>query len=270
MTHRPCIGVTSSSRRGRHMWWLYWMSLELLGAHPVRLVATAGDIDERQFDGLIIGAGDDIGAGLDQGAPTMDVRIDPARDALELNLLERAAPIDMPVLGVCRGAQMLNVFYGGSLHQDVRQAKMWTPLRNKDVQLVEGSRLAGIMGKAPLRVNSLDRQAVDRVGAGLSVSGRDEFDVVRAIEDPSASFRMGVQWHPEFLIYRERQRALFKSFVDAVRRFAAKREERISTAPLIAQPEPYSEAMELALYYDPGRARAAEVLNSHFTTGVRR
>lgn len=231
---KPCIGVTSSLGGGRYMWWFYWISLKLMGARPVRLVAPVADIDEREFDGLIIGGGDDIGAELYQGETTLDVRIDPARDALELKLLERAAPRGMPVLGVCRGAQMLNVFYGGSLHQDVRSVnndmpKMWTPLPRKTVHLGEGTKLAGLLGPTPLRVNSLHRQAVERVPKALSVSGRDEYGVIQAIEDPTALFRVGVQWHPEFLIYKARHRRLFKAFVNAIKVYQADHEQSINS-----------------------------------------
>lgn len=218
------------------MWWFYWLSLKLMGASPVRLVAPVEDLPARKFDGLIIGGGDDISAELYKGEPMLDVRIDPARDALELELLERAAPLDLPVLGVCRGAQIMNVFYGGTLHQDVRRVftsmpKMWTPLPAKRVHLDDGSRLAGIMGDEPLRVNSLHNQAVDRVGSNLRVSSRDEFGVVQSIEDPAARFRIGVQWHPEFLIYRARHRALFRAFVHAVENAMGRREnEPVSLA----------------------------------------
>ena len=232
--------MTSSLGGGRYMWWFYWISLKLMGAQPVRLVAPVADIDEREFDGLIIGGGDDISAELYQGETTLDIRIDPARDSLELELLERAAPLGMPVLGVCRGAQMLNVFYGGSLHQDVRRVynnmpKMWSPLPRKTVHLEEGTKLAGLLGLTPLRVNSLHRQAVERVGETLKVSGRDEYGVIQAIEDPSALFRVGVQWHPEFLIYRARHRQLFKAFVSAVRVYRSASEQDVDR---VAEPTP--------------------------------
>jgi putative glutamine amidotransferase len=237
MSGRPCIGVTSSLGGGRFMWWFYWLSLSLtlMGGRPVRLVAPVADLDVQRFDGLVIGGGDDIGSEHYQGEPTLDVRIDTARDALELKLLQKAAPLGIPVLGVCRGARMLNVFHGGSLHRDLRMVyagmpKMWTPLPRKYVQLTEGTALAKIMGLETLKVNSLHNQAVDRLGKGLRVAGRDEFGVIQAIEDQSARFRIGVQWHPEFLIYRRRHRRLFASFVEAVRAYAAARGKVASAA----------------------------------------
>jgi putative glutamine amidotransferase len=228
MNGRPTIGVTSSLGGGRYMWWANWLSLTLLGARPVRLVAPRPDMDIETFDGLLIGGGDDIGAELYGGQTTLDVRIDPKRDALELDLLRRADPLGIPVLGVCRGAQMLNVAKGGSLHSDIYalapdMPRLWTPLPRKRVEIVPDSRLAGLIGEEWLSVNSLHHQAVDRLGDGLAVAGRDEYGLVQAIEDRSAAFRIGVQWHPEFLVYRSRQRRLMRALVGAARDYAGAR-----------------------------------------------
>ena len=236
MTPRPCIGVTSSRGGGRYMWWFYWLSLTLMGARPLRLVAPRGPVSIEDFDGLIIGGGDDISAELYQGEPTLDVRLDPARDALEIDLLRRALPLGMPVLGVCRGAQMLNISQGGSLHQDVYRLnpampKIWTPLPRKAVHLIEGTRLAGLVGTERLRINSLHHQAVDRLGENLVVAARDEFGLVQAIEDTTARFRIGVQWHPEFLIYRARHRALFRALIAAAGEYAAAKRRGAAAEP---------------------------------------
>ncbi|MGM0584412.1 MAG: gamma-glutamyl-gamma-aminobutyrate hydrolase family protein [Pseudomonadota bacterium] len=225
MSGRPRIGVTTSAGGGRYMWWFYWLSMHLLGAAPVRLLAPLDKARLSEFDGFIIGGGDDIGAELYGAEAPLEVKFDPARDAMELSILDHALPRDMPVLGVCRGAQMLNVHLGGTLHQDVRAAydgvpRMWTPLPRKLVRLRPGTRLHEIMGEEELDVNSLHNQAIDRLGEGLTVSGRDEYGVVQAVEDPARPFRVGVQWHPEFLIYRASQRRLFRAFIEAVEREA--------------------------------------------------
>ncbi|MFP3942520.1 MAG: gamma-glutamyl-gamma-aminobutyrate hydrolase family protein [Alphaproteobacteria bacterium] len=227
---RPVVGVTSSRGGARYMWWFYWLALRLNGVKPVRLIAPVHKVRFSRLDGLVIGGGDDIGAEIYQGEPTLDVRIDPERDAMELGLLEHVEAYNVPVLGVCRGAQMLNVFHGGSLHQDMRAAyanvpRMWTPLPRKCVRIERGTRVAGLLGMEQLTVNSLHRQACDRIGTGLTVSGRDEYGVVQCIEHVHAEFRIGVQWHPEFLIYRASHRRLFAAFVKAVRRHAARKQE---------------------------------------------
>jgi putative glutamine amidotransferase len=217
----PRIGVTSSLGGGRYMWWFYWLSMRMFGEHPIRLVAPSGDAALQGLDGLIIGGGDDISVELYDGELTLDVQHDPARDLLELKALDYAARRDLPVLGVCRGAQMLNVFYGGTLHQDVYKAyeglpRRWTPLPARHVSIEPDSLLHRVLAVDRLHVNCLHTQSVDRLGTGLKVTARDKHEVVQAIEDASAYFRVGVQWHPEFMIYRASQRRLFRAFVRAV------------------------------------------------------
>lgn len=222
---RPTIGVTSSRGRAVVMWGFYWLALTLAGVRPIRLLAPpAGEAAHLpELDGLVVGGGDDIGAGLYDGEPGLDVRIDPARDALELALLEQAEKRRLPVLGVCRGAQMMNVFRGGTLHQDLSEAghravpPMWSPLPRKRVSADPDSRLAAITGRAAMTVNSLHHQAIKTPGDNLTVSAHDSFGVVQAIEDRSRPFHVGVQWHPEFLIFQKAQRRLFAAFVRAVR-----------------------------------------------------
>lgn len=217
----PRIGVTSTLGGGRYMWWFYWLSMRLFGEHPIRLVAPAGESQLDGLDGLIIGGGDDISVELYEGELTLDVKYDEARDKLELKALEYAAKRDLPVLGVCRGAQMLNVFYGGTLHQDIYKTyaglpRRWTPLPARHVTIAPDSLLYEVLEVRHLHVNALHTQSVDKLGSGLAVTARDRHDVVQAIEDRSAFFRVGVQWHPEFMIYRASQRRLFRAFVHAV------------------------------------------------------
>lgn len=221
MTQRPVIGVTTSRRGSRWMWFFYWLSMRLLGAKAVRLIAPLDPRTFARFDGFIIGGGDDVSAELYHGEPTLDVRIDPARDALEQDILAHADERDLPVLGVCRGAQMINVYLGGTLSQHVRNSvtnmpKLWTPLPVKRVTFAPETRLKTIFELDTLRVNSLHRHAVDKVGRGLKIAGTDEYGVTQAIEDENALFRIGVQWHPEFLIYRRSHRRLFRAFIAAV------------------------------------------------------
>ena len=225
----PRIGVTTSRGGGRYMWWFYRLTLRLLGERPLRMVPTDDVSVVDSLQGLIVGGGDDIGAEIYQGMPIPDVRIDPQRDRLELHALEHAARHDIPVLGICRGAQMLNVFYGGSLHQDIYTAyeglrRRWTPLPVKNVTVAPGSSLARVLGRERVKVNSLHTQSVDRLGRGLTATAHDEHGVIQAIDDPTERFRLGVQWHPEFMIYRVAQRRLFRAFVTAVdERFAGDR-----------------------------------------------
>jgi putative glutamine amidotransferase len=154
--------------------------------------------------------------------PVPDSRIDPARDALDLAPIRDAARRGLPVLGVCRGAQMLNVEAGGTLHADLYTAhgdhpRMRTPLPRKRVRLAPDSRIGALMRRPSAVVNSLHHQAIDRPGAGLRVVGRDRWGSIQAVEAAGARFCIGVQWHPEFRIFQRAQRRLFEGFVAAVR-----------------------------------------------------
>lgn len=218
---RPLIGVTTSKRGGWRSLIFHRLALRRAGGKAVRL--TPGmSVALHELSGLIIGGGDDIGAELYGGELLPDVRVDPERDDLEIRLLQHALPTRMPVLGICRGAQMVNVALGGTLHGDIyvtyAQAKrMRTVLPRKKVWIEEGSRLGQILACNPCRVNALHHQSVDRLGRELRIVGRDDAGIVQAIEGVNDRFLIGVQWHPEFLIHSRSQIRLFNSLVAAAR-----------------------------------------------------
>jgi len=219
MTVRPRIGVTVSDRGATLTWLAHWLAVRRAGGRPVRLSA-GGRTDTTGLDGVLIGGGDDIGAEMYGGEVTLDLRIDPDRDRMERRALDWALHAQVPVLGVCRGAQMINVHLGGTLHQDVHAAyrelpRLRTPLARKRITLARESRLARLMGGGRVAVNSLHHQAVNRLGRGLRVSARDAHRVVQALEHPAAGFLVGVQWHPEFLVFRRRHQALYRGLVRA-------------------------------------------------------
>ncbi|HEY8383335.1 MAG TPA: gamma-glutamyl-gamma-aminobutyrate hydrolase family protein [Microvirga sp.] len=210
---RPLIGVTTSRRGGWRSYLMHRLALARVGARSVRLMAGTPPPDE-PLHGLVIGGGDDIGAEIYGGKVLPDVRIDPERDRLELKLLEAALPARLPVLGICRGSQMINVALGGTLHTDIHEVyeqapKMRTVLPKKTVRIATGSRLDWILRCNPCRVNALHHQSVDRLGRGLQVVAQDESGIVQAIEDASAPFLIGVQWHPELLVWKRPQQRLF-------------------------------------------------------------
>ncbi|MCD1627104.1 MAG: gamma-glutamyl-gamma-aminobutyrate hydrolase family protein [Paracoccaceae bacterium] len=218
---RPKIGVTVSRRTGWRVFPFMALNILIAGGCALRWdSARAADI--AMVDGLVVGGGDDISPMLYQGEVVAEARLDPDRDALERRLVLEALAADKPVLGICRGAQMLNIAQGGNLHQraydhyaDSREYR--TILPRKDIAILEKTALAGIAGTAPMRVNALHSQAVDRLGADLQVAARDEGGMVQAIERTNPPFALGVQWHPEYLIYARRQRALFRALVTAAR-----------------------------------------------------
>ena len=221
---RPRIAVTTSTRSGWRIFPLVNLNLWLAGARGVRWGA-GRPADLARVDGLIIGGGDDISPELYDGDVRLSARIDPARDALERRLADAALAQNIPVLGICRGAQMLNVALGGSLHQDAWDIYpdadfVKTILPRREVRIAPDSHLARHAGTAPMLVNALHTQAVDRLGRGLRVCARDTAGMVQAVERVRDPFALGVQWHPEHLFYARRQRRIFRALVVAARAYA--------------------------------------------------
>ena len=216
----PVVGVTSSINRGWLLWAFAWLSLRFQGARGVRLTAPFDQRQYDQLDGLIIGGGDDIGATLYGALPTPEVRIDPERDEMEYQALSHLWDSSIPIMGICRGAQMMNVHRGGRLHRDIYDVyknapRIRTPLPRKRVDLVERTRLRGIFDEECIIVNALHHQSVDELGDGMVISSTDEYGIVQSIEYEGERFRVGVQWHPELLFYRRAHRRLFQAFVSA-------------------------------------------------------
>ena len=220
---RPRIGVTTSVK-GSYLSWLFnRFAIWRAGGQAVRLSMEHHVVPAR-LDGVVIGGGDDIGAALYGGEITLDVRIDPARDRLEQDLLTHALGHDMPILGICRGAQMINVALGGNLIQDIAQVYENAPrgrmlLPRRAVAISRGSALRKILERDVIRVNSLHRQAVARLGRGLRIAGQDRGGMVQAIEDPTRAFLIGVQWHPELLFWDPHQIRLFRQLCRHAREF---------------------------------------------------
>ncbi|MBC8107379.1 MAG: gamma-glutamyl-gamma-aminobutyrate hydrolase family protein [Anaerolineae bacterium] len=148
---------------------------------------------------------------------------DAARDELEMRLLDLAVQRRLPILGICRGEQLINVHFGGSLHQDlksfyVEDPEVRTILPRKRIRVEPNTRLARVIGTQPRTVNALHQQAIATLGRGLIAAARDRNGIIQAIEHESLPFVIGVQWHPEYLPQHKRQRAIFEALVDHARR----------------------------------------------------
>ncbi|RDB44198.1 gamma-glutamyl-gamma-aminobutyrate hydrolase family protein [Halomonas sp. DQ26W] len=218
---RPLIGITTSDYKSRIAWWFDWFAVWRHGGHPLRLSPSRPQ--PAHLDGLIIGGGDDIQAHLYGGEVQLDVRVDPQRDELELELIERFVPLGKPVLGICRGAQLLNVHLGGTLDPDIYTTheglkRRRTVLPRKTVDIVADSQLHRILKVSWCRINSLHHQAVQRTGPGIEIVARDRDGLVQGIESREHDFLIGVQWHPEWLIFNRPQQRLIHALVEAARR----------------------------------------------------
>ena len=218
---RPLIGVTVSRRSGWRIFPLVAFNVWLAGGKAVKW-QTGREITLTDVDGVIIGGGDDISPDLYHGELIASARLDPARDALERGIVEEAFAANKPVLGICRGAQMINVALGGGLDQDAYGTywagdRVWTVLPKKWVQVCESTHLARIAGSRPMKVNALHSQAVSELGRGLRIAARDEKGMIQAVERTADPFVLGVQWHPEHLFYRRRHRTIFAALVTAAR-----------------------------------------------------
>ena len=182
-----------------------------------------------RLDGLVLIGGGDIDPALFNGRTHPRVYgIEPNRDTLDISLARLAAESGKPFLGICRGIQVMNVALGGTLYTDIADQKD-QPLRHDwypdiprnhlahEVNVVEGSQLAQILGGQRFAVNSLHHQGLEQIAPGLNVTARATDGLVEGIELPGHPFGIGVQWHPEWLQEHAPQRAIFSALVQAAR-----------------------------------------------------
>jgi putative glutamine amidotransferase len=246
---RPLIGITRPDRGDGFSYVCAWLSLWLSGARPVAIRA-GRPREDLPLDGLLLAGGQDVHPALFHDQPKADYAYDLDREAMELAWLDRARTADLPTLGVCRGAQLMNVGAGGALQMDLAAAYPLTRypghwleqlVFRKTVRIEAGSTLAAVAGSDAMSVNSIHRQAIGRLGSGLVVTARETNGVIQAIEDPSRRFWLGLQFHPEYLFYRRRPRLIFRAFVSAAARYrlarggrASERRSTPGTAPGVA------------------------------------
>lgn len=206
----------------------YATAVQATGALALLLPPDPAAIEEPdrvldRLDGLMLAGGSDVDPATYGAAAHPETKgVWPERDAFELALIRRALERELPVLGVCRGMQMLNVACGGTLDQHVPEAiggderHRHTPgtYGDHDVELEPGSLAARAAGAERLAVKSHHHQGVERIGAGLSVSGHSVPDgVIEALELRDRRYALGVLWHPE----EDVASSVIGSLVDAAR-----------------------------------------------------
>jgi putative glutamine amidotransferase len=228
---RPVIGITTYREDARWGTWhrpadliaaVYTDAILAAGGCPVLLPPIGGVAAEvvSRVDGLLLAGGADIDPTRYAAVPHETVTVvRPDRDASELELLDAAIAAHRPVLGVCRGAQILNVAAGGDLVQHLPDVLDGVNHRlgpgefvRQRVRLLPGSRLATALGDA-VDVDCYHHQAINRLGTGLAAVGSADDGTIEAVELADRDFVIGVQWHPE----ESTDLRLFASLVAAAR-----------------------------------------------------
>lgn len=231
-------------------------TIELVEAVPVLLPAAGPEICVEtllhHLSGLILtgGASNIEPHHYGDVARHDDTLRDPGRDHLVLPLIRGAVARGMPVFGICRGIQELNVAFGGTLHQylhevegrDDHRRRRELPMSESmnyrhELRLTPGGLLARLAGAETVRVNSLHGQGIDRLAERLQVEGVSEDGTIEAVSVKNApGFALGVQWHAEWRVEAfPLHRTLFRAFADAVQAYARGREGALPTPALAAE-----------------------------------
>ncbi len=230
MTDQPIIGISSYQQPAR---WSQWDNeAVLLPRRYTDMVARAGGLPVllppiegiagllRRLDGLVLSGGGDVDPALYGAARhTATGPANSARDSAELELCRHALAVGLPVLGICRGLQVINVALGGTLHQhlpEVVGSDLHSPEAHgygaHKVTVAAETQLADTLGRSEAAVPTHHHQAIERLGAGLVATAWTDDGVIEAVEfDQAASFMIAVQWHPE----AGDDLSLFTALVDA-------------------------------------------------------
>jgi putative glutamine amidotransferase len=241
---RPLIGIPADRRMvGAHPFHMVGEKyaravMDAAGGMPLLIPSLAEELGFEELlervDGLLFtGSPSNVEPHLYQGPPSDPGTLhDPARDATTLPLIRRAVGAGVPVLGICRGFQEMNVAFGGTLHQKLHEVPGHLDHRDDtsqpldvqyapahEVRLEEGGVLRSLSAQDRIQVNSLHNQGIDRLGGALAVEARAPDGVVEAFRVREAgSFAVAVQWHPEWKVMNNPfSRALFAAFGQACR-----------------------------------------------------
>lgn len=229
---KPVIGITTDvEKNDKHVLNnTYVKAVIRAGGLPIILPVGAEE-DVKQFagliDGLLLTGGGDIDPTIFGEEPHLRLGdVDPARDAVELDLFKEVLALNKPILGVCRGLQIMNIALGGNMYQDIYAQKEGDLLQHIQkapnshgshfVQVEKESLLESITKTSQIKVNSYHHQAVKDVPKPLIISGVASDGVIEAIESTAHTFVLGVQWHPEALAQKEDAVSLriFDAFIE--------------------------------------------------------
>ncbi|MEY8354466.1 gamma-glutamyl-gamma-aminobutyrate hydrolase family protein [Lachnospiraceae bacterium 54-53] len=235
---KPLIGLTPSHDTDNDdikMRPTYLRALKAAGGIPVVMPLEASEEDLKQLaedlDGFLFTGGPDVHPFLfGEETHAHCGNVSEPRDRMELSLIPLVLEQRKPVLGICRGIQVLNIALGGNIWQDIpSQTEREFPIAHSQpysyrmpchtVSLAEDSLLARISGCSSLKVNSMHHQAVKDLGRGLTATGYSPDRLVESLEMPGYPFFIGVQWHPEYLWEKNEEAfRLFQTFAEACRK----------------------------------------------------
>lgn len=232
---RPLIGYVPNTLERHHTLWTRYNYSQILvaaGATPV-ILSPDGDAEDvarvlSVLDGVLFTGGADVDPGLYGQRPTKQLQqTNPLRDTYEPFLYKMAYDRDMPMLGICRGIQFINVMHEGTLYQDIAtdlpgsyEHDMLPPydVASHGIEIYDNNPLREILGCSYCSVNSMHHQAIRDLGGGLEVTARSTDGIVEGVWDPSRRWMLAVQWHPEFAFTNdEKELVLVQAFVDACR-----------------------------------------------------
>lgn len=233
---KPVIGLTPSHEQEKNLLYLYPTYIHALresgAACFVFPLGSAGEELAQltaMCDGVLFTGGPDVHPFyFGEDAIPECGEIASLRDKTELELLPLAMEQQIPILGVCRGIQLINIALGGDIYQDldrqftptgpsVAHRQLFDPkLPAHHVTVAEGSRLAAVTGQSRLEVNTLHHQAIRKLAPSLTACASSPDGLVEAVEMEGYPFLMAVQWHPEYLFdSQESAKRLFQAFVEA-------------------------------------------------------
>ncbi|BCD67641.1 gamma-glutamyl-gamma-aminobutyrate hydrolase family protein [Nitratiruptor sp. YY09-18] len=204
------VVVTGSAGKNRISWFFIGSILRLLGAKP--LFVHEKKSPPSHFDALLLAGGEDI---CPSSYGAKDEQCNKGRDELELSLLDTAIAKNMPVLGICRGMQMINIYFGGTLYphiHDFIESHPNSPFLVNPITIKPHTLLHTILQTHYIKANALHHQAIKDLGKELRINAYDKNSIIQGIEHTHRLI-LGLQWHPEYLPYHPLHLRIFKAFL---------------------------------------------------------
>jgi len=240
----PIIAVTGPNKGGTTAWLCTALSVKLAGGQPVRIMPATFDCT-LNYAGIIIGGGSNIHPDnvKQEQQPVVKRSLflrfkenlfypmeffsgwskptyDKERDAMEMKFIDFALAHHKPILGICRGHQLLNAKLGGTLYESTlpllkKRMRIRSPFPRKTVIYTQAdSLIADIAGDDPIKVNAIHSQAVGKPADELKVTAKEKSGITQVIEKKGSDLVLGVQWHPEYLFYMAVHRNIFKWLIN--------------------------------------------------------